>query len=113
MTLIAYIICSYLLSPGTSPIGGIGIPSTRIVLLGAAAPTIDNVAGIELESIILTELAEFAFSLAPTTKPQEPFAGFPHLQAFRLYHASLMVDAGLTLQAQKSAVFVITNLITC
>lgn len=58
-------------------------------------------AGVDLESIMLTELAEFAFSLAPTVKGQEPFAGFPHLQAFRLYHASLLADAGHVSQAQK------------
>lgn len=50
---------------------------------------------------MLTELVEFALSLAPAVKGQEPFAGFPHLQAFRLYHAGHLADAGQVSQAQK------------
>lgn len=52
---------------------------------------------------MLTELVEFAFSLAPAVKGQEQFAGFPHLQAFRLFHATQLADAGHVSQAQKSA----------
>lgn len=91
---------SYLLSPATSPIGDAGGPSTRIVLVGAEVPTRTNSA-VGLESIMLTELVEFAFSLTTLVKGQEPFAGFPHLQAFRLYHANQLVDAGLVSQAQR------------
>lgn len=64
-------------------------------------PTAWSTTGIDLESIMLTELVEFAFSLGPTTKGQEPFVGFPHLQAFRLYHACQLVDAGQISQAQR------------
>lgn len=92
---------SYLLSPATSPIGGVGSQSARLVLIGGAPPTNWSTAGIELESIMLTELVEFALSLAPAVKGQEPFAGFPHLQAFRLYHAGHLADAGQVSQAQK------------
>jgi hypothetical protein len=92
---------SYLLSPATSPIGGAGGISTRIVLVGAEAPTSTNAVAVGLESIMLTELVEFAFSLTPVVKGQEVFAGFPHLQAFKLYHANQLVDAGLISQAQK------------
>lgn len=58
-------------------------------------------AGLDLESIMLTELVEFAFSLIPTVKGQDPFVGFPHLQALKLQHASELADAGYVSQAQK------------
>lgn len=92
---------SYLLSPATSLIGGAGTPAARICLLGSATPTTTSTEGIDLESIKLTELVEFAFSLAPTVKGQEPFLGFPHLQALRLYHATKLADAGHVSQASK------------
>jgi hypothetical protein len=77
--------------------------------LGAATPTATSTGGIELESIMLTELVEFAFSLAPAVKGQEPFVGFPHLQAFRLHHANELADAGQVSQAQRY-VFIQTSL---
>lgn len=92
---------SYLLSPATSLIGGVGTAAARICLLGSATPTTTSTDGIDLESVKLTELVEFAFSLAPTTKGQEPFLGFPHLQALRLHHAARLADAGHVAQALK------------
>lgn len=54
---------------------------------------------------MLTELVEFALSLVPTAKGQEPFIGFPHLQAFRLYHAFCLADSGHVSQAQRLVLF--------
>lgn len=81
----------YLLSPQTSLVGGIGSLNSRIHLLGSA-PSLSN--GIDLESVKLTELLEFGCSLTSTIKGQETFTGFPHLQAYRLQHASLLADSG-------------------
>lgn len=72
----------------------------RIVLVGGESPATTSTE-TELENIMLTELVEFAFSLTPLVKGQEPFAGFPHLQAFRLQHATQLADAGQILQAQR------------
>ncbi|ORY64606.1 Sec23-binding domain of Sec16-domain-containing protein, partial [Leucosporidium creatinivorum] len=100
----------YLLSPATSLIGGAGTPAARICLLGSATPTTTSTDGIDLESVKLTELVEFAFSLAPTVKGQEPFLGFPHLQALRLYHATKLADAGHVSQASKYCEAIVNTL---
>lgn len=78
-----------------------GSPSARIALLGSSPPDSITSKSISTESIILTELVEFAFSLAPSVKSQEPFVGFPHFQAFRLLQASRLADAGHITQAHK------------
>lgn len=78
---------------------GFGLPGSRITLVGSNPSTSDG--KIELESVQLTELVEFALSLVPVAKGHEPFAGFPHLQAFRLYHAAALADAGHASQAHK------------
>lgn len=57
--------------------------------------------GLDIESIKLTEIMEFGCSLAPTVKGQEAFSGFPHLQAFRLFHAATLADSGNIAQAVK------------
>ncbi|BGP48551.1 hypothetical protein JCM10450v2_004427 [Rhodotorula kratochvilovae] len=98
----------YLLSPQTSLAMGLGLPGSRITLLGSNPTAADH--GIDLESIQLTELVEFALSLVPTIKGHEPFVGFPHLQAFRLYHAAALADAGHTAQAHKYTEAIVNTL---
>ncbi|KAM0752348.1 hypothetical protein T439DRAFT_324423 [Meredithblackwellia eburnea MCA 4105] len=90
----------YLLSPTTSLLGGVG-SSARYSLVGGEVPTPAGSAGLDLESVMLTELVEFAYSLIPAVKGQEPFVGFPHLQALKLQHASHLADSGQVSQAQK------------
>ncbi|GAA5978058.1 hypothetical protein JCM5350_007383 [Sporobolomyces pararoseus] len=97
----------YLLSPQTSLVGGLGSVSSRISLVGSVpSPT----TGIDLESVKLTELVEFGCSLTPTVKGQEPFTGFPHLQAFRLFHASALADSGNVPQALKYTEAIVNTL---
>ncbi|GAA6050336.1 hypothetical protein JCM3770_002969 [Rhodotorula araucariae] len=98
----------YLLSPQTSLAMGLGLPGSRITLLGSTPTAADH--GIDLESIQLTELVEFALSLVPTIKGHEPFVGFPHLQAFRLYHAAALADAGHAAQAHKYTEAIVNTL---
>ncbi|GAA5903248.1 hypothetical protein JCM5296_001217 [Sporobolomyces johnsonii] len=83
----------YLLSPQTSLANGLGSPGSRVVLIGSMP---SPVTGIYLESL---KLVEFVFSLAPTVKGLDAFVGLPHLQAFRLYHACALADAGHIPQA--------------
>ncbi|GAA6008207.1 hypothetical protein JCM11491_001929 [Sporobolomyces phaffii] len=97
----------YLLSPQTSLVGGFGSPTSRISLVGSAP---SPATGMDLESIKLTELIEFGCSLTPTVKGQEPFAGFPHLQAFRLVHASVLAESGNIPQALKYTEAVVNTL---
>ncbi|KPV74811.1 uncharacterized protein RHOBADRAFT_53749 [Rhodotorula graminis WP1] len=98
----------YLLSPQTSLSMGFGLPGSRITLVGSNSSTVGG--SIELESVQLTELVEFALSLVPVAKGHEPFAGFPHLQAFRLYHAAALADAGHASQAHKYTEAIVNTL---
>ncbi|KAH0830581.1 Sec23-binding domain of Sec16-domain-containing protein [Lanmaoa asiatica] len=84
----------YLLSPQTSVVGGLGGPGTRLVLLGSQNPHINPVFFKDPDSIIFTEIAEFALSLKTPSKGQEPFHGFPHLQAYKFIRAAYLTDIG-------------------
>jgi hypothetical protein len=85
---------SYLLSPQTSPVGGIGNPAVRIVLLGSKSPAALPTFSKDLDSIIFTEILEYALANAPVPKGQEPNHGFSHLQAYRLIRAYAAAEAG-------------------
>jgi hypothetical protein len=87
-------ISSYLLSPQTSQFGGLGSPATRLVLVGSASPNVAPTFSKDLDSMILSEVAEFAYSLATPPKGQEPFPGLPHLQPYRLIRAYQLAELG-------------------
>src|SRR5882762_1978665 len=87
-------VSSYLLSPITSPIGGIGSPSTRLVLVGSHSPHHWPAFHKDPDPVILTEITEFAMSLAVPPKGQDPFQGLPHLQAYRLIRAMSLAEIG-------------------
>jgi len=74
--------------------GGLGGPGTRLVLLGSQNPHTNPVFFRDPDPIIFTEIAEFALSLKAPTKGQEPFHGFPHLQAYKFIQASYLADIG-------------------
>ncbi|KAF8910947.1 Sec23-binding domain of Sec16-domain-containing protein [Gymnopilus junonius] len=81
----------YLLSSQASLLGGFGHPSARMTLLGAKAPAevMRNV-----DPLIFSEILEFALSLLPTAKGQEPFHGLPYLQAYRFVRAVSLAETG-------------------
>lgn len=84
---------SYLLSPQTSPFGGVGVPSCRVHLISANPATVPNF-WKDSDAILFSEIVEFALSLTPQTKGQEAFAGLPHLQAYRLIRATSLAEMG-------------------
>ncbi|KAK7020573.1 protein transport protein sec16 [Favolaschia claudopus] len=84
----------YLLSSQTSSIGGIGNPSARIVLLGSRSPQVWPSFYKDSDPVIFTEILEFALSLAPPNKGQDPFYGLPHLQAYRFIRAISLAELG-------------------
>ncbi|PFH54340.1 hypothetical protein AMATHDRAFT_44853 [Amanita thiersii Skay4041] len=86
--------CCYLLGPQTSLMGGLGNPSVRIVLVGSKSPIVVPNFIADTDSIIFSEIVEFALSLAATGKGQEPFAGLPHLQAYRFIRAICLAELG-------------------
>lgn len=84
---------SYLLSPQTFPLGGLG-SHPRLTLLGSPSPSVSAMYYKDPDPIILSEIAEFAMSLATPAKGQEPFAGLPHLQPYRLLRATCLAEIG-------------------
>lgn len=74
--------------------GGIGSPSARLVLLGSRNPLHCPIFHKDPDPVILSEIAEFALSLATAPKGQEPFRGLPHLQAYRLIRATALMEIG-------------------
>ncbi|KAG8746947.1 Protein transport protein Sec16A [Ceratobasidium sp. 414] len=85
---------NYLLSPATSPVGGISTPSVRMVLLGSESPSVSRNFEKDDDAIIFTEIAEYAHSLPQAVKGQEAYAGVPHLQAYKLIRAARLTEMG-------------------
>jgi len=100
----------YLLSPQTSPFGGSGAPNTRITLVGSKAPHLSPLFIRNLDNIILTEILEFALSLVPVAKGQDPFGGVAHLQPYRLLHAAYLAELGHVAEANKYCEAILSSL---
>ncbi|KAI0362216.1 hypothetical protein OH77DRAFT_1507802 [Trametes cingulata] len=83
----------YLLSPQTSPLGGMGT-HPRLTLLGSPSAAASPIYYKDPDPIIFSEIAEFAMSLATPAKGQEAFAGLPHLQPYRLLRAATLAEMG-------------------
>ncbi|EPT06159.1 hypothetical protein FOMPIDRAFT_1110601 [Fomitopsis schrenkii] len=83
----------YLLSPQTSPIGGVG-SSSRMVLLGSPSPSVTLNFAKDPDPLTFTEIAEFALSLTPPAKGQDAYTGLPHLQPYRLIKAAGLTEMG-------------------
>nr|GAT53207.1 copII vesicle coat protein [Mycena chlorophos] len=84
----------YLLSPQTSPLGGLGNANARIVLLGSKSPSVWASFYKDSDPVIFTEILEYALSLNPPPKGQDAFFGFPHLQAYRFIRAASLAEMG-------------------
>ncbi|KAG1715700.1 hypothetical protein ID866_1463 [Astraeus odoratus] len=91
----------YMLSPQTSMVGGVGSSSARIVLVGSQSPHSKPTFARDFDTIIFSEILEFALSLKPTPKGQETFCGFPHLQAYKLIRAAYLAEIGLVQGASR------------
>ncbi|KDQ07949.1 hypothetical protein BOTBODRAFT_59681 [Botryobasidium botryosum FD-172 SS1] len=84
----------FLLSPKTSVFAGVGSPSVKMVLVGSANPSTTGNFHKDQDPVIFSEIVEFALSLAPVPKGQEPFVGLPHLQPYRLLRAAQLAEMG-------------------
>jgi hypothetical protein len=69
----------------------------NFVLLGANHQASDNSFGNDLDSILLTEVYEYAASLSA---PSTAVSYIPHLQSFKLVHAQELAACGLKTKAQ-------------
>jgi hypothetical protein len=93
---------SYILAPQAHTIQNLGSSSARVVLLGSRSPLTTPNFHTDHDPIIFSEIAEFALSLAPVTKGQEPFPGCPQLQAYKLVRAAHLAEMGHMQTANRS-----------
>ncbi|KAJ1309534.1 hypothetical protein OPQ81_006307 [Rhizoctonia solani] len=99
----------YLLSPTTSALGGLSMPSVRVILLGSESPATSRNFEKDDDAMIFTEIAEYAYSLVPTVKGQEAYAGLPHLQAYKLIRAAKLAEMGHIALASRYCEAVVTS----
>ncbi|KAH6918573.1 Sec23-binding domain of Sec16-domain-containing protein [Coprinopsis sp. MPI-PUGE-AT-0042] len=91
----------YLLSPQTSPLGASGSPASRVTLVGSKPPHLSPLFVRNPDNFILSEILEYALSLVPPAKGQEPFSGVVHLQPYRLLHATSLAELGYIHEANR------------
>ncbi|KAI0306558.1 Sec23-binding domain of Sec16-domain-containing protein [Multifurca ochricompacta] len=87
----------YLLAPQSAVLGTIGSPG-RVTLIGSRGPANFHVSD---DAIVLSEIVEFALSLASPSKSQDPFNGLPHLQAYKLVRAASLAEMGYIVAATR------------
>lgn len=85
----------YIFARQTIYFGGAEDPQSQLTLL-EADPRLSVDFGKDMESILLTEVYEFATSMGASS-----FAAIPHLQAYKLYHAFALAEAGYRNEAQQ------------
>ncbi|KAG0147708.1 hypothetical protein CROQUDRAFT_670305 [Cronartium quercuum f. sp. fusiforme G11] len=90
----------YLLSNGLMPIVSLE-NGARICLLGSDPRPSRVGPGLDVEAVMLTEVLEFALSLAVVNKGQEAFMGIPHLQPYKLAMGYEYATAGLVTISYK------------
>lgn len=95
-----------MLSPQTSPLGGLG-STPRLTLLGSPPPTSLSLYYKDADPIIFSEVLEFAMALATPAKGLEPFTGFPHLQPYRLIRATALAELGHVQLANRYILIVV------
>lgn len=88
----------YIFSRLPGMFGGPDDPQTSVILLGADHRQQPIDYAKDFESILLTEVYEFLYSVLCSSTP-----GFsmPHLQAFKLYHVEVLLEQGLLEKAQQ------------
>ena len=88
----------YILAKTPGLFGGPDDPQVSVALLGADHLQQPSDYSRDLDSILLTEVYEFALTvLAPSGISAVP----PHLQAYKLYHAMILADCGFRNEAQQ------------
>lgn len=90
----------YLLAPQSNVLGTIGSPG-RVVLVGSRGPTAVPNFHVDDDAIVLSEIVEFALSLAPLSKGQEPFNGLLNLQPYKLVRAVSLAEMGHVVAANR------------
>ncbi|KAI9889075.1 MAG: vesicle coat component [Vezdaea aestivalis] len=87
----------YLFGSTTSQFGAFDDPRSDFTLVGADQFQDPHSVPRDLDSILLTEVYEFALSLSPITTSLLT----PHLQGFKLHHALVLAEHGYRMEAQN------------
>ncbi|KAK3719688.1 vesicle coat component [Vermiconidia calcicola] len=87
----------FLFARQIAKLSGADDAEVHFVLLGANHQSQEEILGTDLDSILLTEVFEYASSLSA---PSTAVSYVPHLQAFKLVHAQELAAHGLKAQAQ-------------
>ncbi|MGI4850321.1 MAG: hypothetical protein ACRYGR_00010, partial [Janthinobacterium lividum] len=88
----------YLFARSTARFGGADDSQTNFAILGADHIAIGADPGRDLDSILLSEVYEFAMSLSA---PSSAAYYIPHLQAYKLYHAYNLAETGSRNEAMQ------------
>ncbi|KAK4988327.1 vesicle coat component [Elasticomyces elasticus] len=88
----------YLFSRASSSFSGADDPNANVVLLGTDYLALDVDAGRNLDSILLSEIYEYAVSLGTSSTA---VAIMPHLQNYKLIHAYELAEHGYVAEAQS------------
>ena len=92
----AHICFIFAKAPGT--FGGSDDPQASFTLLGADHIQHPLDFSRDIDSILLTEVYEFAYTILA---PSPSTTTSPHFQAYKLYHAMLLAEHGLRTEAQE------------
>jgi len=87
----------YLFARSVAIFGGADDAQSHFSLLGVDLTSESSPKVVDTDAILLTEVYEFALSLAPAAPTFFP----PHLQAHKLQHAYLLTELGLRSEAQQ------------
>lgn len=87
----------YIFARSSAHIGGVDDPQSDVVLIGADHRSTPLDVGRDLESVLLTEVYEFALSLSASNSS----TSLPHLQTYKLAHAYTLAEFGYRNEAQQ------------
>lgn len=86
----------FLFARSVTYFGGEDDPQADFTLLGGNPFMQGSDLGRDLDSVLLSEVYEFALTLSST-----PTTPIPHLQPYKLYHAEVLAEAGYRNEAQQ------------
>jgi hypothetical protein len=86
----------FLFAKNAAIFSGAEDPNSHFSLIGGLPSTQGLDFGDDLDTILLSEVYEFSFTLGPVTIPP-----IPHLQAYKLYHAQVLAEMGRQTEAQQ------------
>jgi hypothetical protein len=86
----------FIFAGSSSFFGGADDPRSNFTMVGGDLASLGADFGGDLDAILLSEVYEYALSVSPT-----PVSPIPHLQAYKLYHAEVLAESGMSSEAQQ------------